>query len=305
MTLNADAIATYRRDGFVCVGEMFTPAEIAAMNDAADEFVDRARHLKSSDEIFDLGPDHQPGRVQLRRIRDPERHHRSFAEAHRQVRLLDELAQLLGPDIRAVAGKLNIKEPGASTVVEWHQDWAYGPRTNDDVLTVGIALGPMDRQSGCLEVIPGSHTGPVLDHERAGTFTGTVTDPSFVPNGAVPIELEAGDVSIHHVRALHGSAPNRSSRPRRLLLFSYAAADAWPLEGVPDPAAFDSMMLRGSAPRAPRLERVPVRPMPRWDELEGSSLFELQQSYGRGFYRSQLGEGGKSADSDPRSPVGR
>jgi phytanoyl-CoA hydroxylase len=291
VTLDADAIATYRRDGFVRVGEMFTPAEIAAMNDAADEFVDRARHLSSSDEIFDFGPDHRPGRVQVRRIRDPERHHRSFAEAHRQVRLLDELAYLLGPDIRAVAGKLNIKEPGASTVVEWHQDWAYGPRTNDDALTVGIALGPMDRQSGCLEVIPGSHTGPVLDHERAGTFTGTVTDPNFVPNGAVPIELDAGDVSIHHIRALHGSAPNRSDRPRRLLLFSYAAADAWPLEGVSDPAAFDSMMLRGSAPRAPRLERVPVRPMPRWDELDGSSLFELQQSYGRGFYRSRLGEG--------------
>jgi phytanoyl-CoA hydroxylase len=303
VTLDADAIATYRRDGFVSVGEMFTPAEMAAMNDAADEFVDRARQLTSSDEIFDLGPDHRPGRVQLRRIRDPERHHRSFAEAHRHARLLDELAYLLGPDIRAVAGKLNIKEPGASTVVEWHQDWAYGPRTNDDVLTVGIALGPMDRQSGCLEVIPGSHTGPVLDHERAGTFTGTVTDPSFVPNGAVPIELEAGDVSIHHVRALHGSAPNRSGRPRRLLLFSYAAADAWPLEGVPDPASFDSMMLRGSAPRAPRLERVPVRPMPRWDELEGSSLFELQQSYGRGFYRSRLGEGDGWADSDP--PPGR
>ena len=61
VTLDADAIATYRRDGFVCVGEMFTPAEIAAMNDAADEFVDRARHLSSSDEIFDLGPDHRPG----------------------------------------------------------------------------------------------------------------------------------------------------------------------------------------------------------------------------------------------------
>ena len=62
MTLDADAIATYRRDGFVCVSEMFTPAEIAAMNDAADEFVDRAQHLSSSDEIFDLGPDHQSGR---------------------------------------------------------------------------------------------------------------------------------------------------------------------------------------------------------------------------------------------------
>jgi ectoine hydroxylase-related dioxygenase (phytanoyl-CoA dioxygenase family) len=296
VTLDADAIANYQRDGFVCVGKMFTPAEIAAMNDAVDEFVDRARHLSSSDEIFDLGPDHQPGRVQLRRIRDPERHHPAFAEAYRNVRLLDELASLLGPDIRAIAGKLNIKEPGASTVVEWHQDWAYGPRTNDDALTVGIALGSMDRQSGCLEVIPGSHTGPVLDHERAGTFTGTVTEPNFVPNGAVPIELEAGDVSIHHIRALHGSAPNRSSRQRRLLLYSYAAADAWPLEGVRDPTSFDSMMLRGSAPRAPRLERVPVRPMPRWDELDGSSLFELQESYGRGFYRSRSDDGDESAD---------
>ena len=93
---------------------------------------------------------------------------------------------------------MNIKEPGAPTVVEWHQDWAYGPSTNDDSLTVGIALGPMDTETGCLEVIPGSHTGPVLDHERDGSFTGTVPDPSFEPIGAVPVELAAGDVSIHH-----------------------------------------------------------------------------------------------------------
>ena len=238
----------------------------------------------------------------MRRIRDPERHHPAFDDARRHDRLLDALAYLLGPDIRSVAGKLNIKGPGASTVVEWHQDWAYGPRTNDDALTVGVALGGMDHESGCLEVIPCSHSGPVLDHEQAGTFTGTVTDPDFEPNGAVPIELEAGDVSVHHIRTLHGSAPNRSSRPRRLLLFSYAAADAWPLEGVRDSAAFDSLMVRGSAPRAPRLERVPVQPMPKWEELDGSSLFELQQSYGQGFYRSQLNRQSGSAESAPVEP---
>jgi hypothetical protein len=107
----------------------------------------------------------------------------------------------------------------------------------------------------------------------------------------VAVELEAGDVSMHHTRTLHGSAPNRSERPRRLLLFTFAAADSWPLAGVADRRTFDDLIVRGISPRAPRLAEVPVAPLPRWDELEGSSLFELQQGYGRGIYRAAAGIG--------------
>ena len=47
----------------------------------------------------------------------------------------------------------------------------------------------------------------------------------------MPLTGPAGSMSFHHVRTLHGSAQNTSSRDRHLLLYEYAAADAWPLIG--------------------------------------------------------------------------
>ena len=63
--------------------------------------------------------------------------------------------------------------------------------------------------------IPGSHKGPAWDHHEDGYFVGAVQESDFNMNEAVPIMLKAGGVSIHHVRTLHGSAPNVSNRPRR------------------------------------------------------------------------------------------
>lgn len=288
MSLSSVEIESYFLHGYVTVKSVYLPEEVAAMQAAADQFVERSRDVVGSDDVFDMGASSPSGRLELRRVRDPERHHPAFSAAHRNPRLLSALRSLLGPDIRAHSSKLNIKQPKSTTAVEWHQDWAFGASTNDDVLTVGIAIGPMNRVTGCLEVVPGSHTGPVLDHERNGRFTGAVTETDFQPDGAVPIELDPGDVSVHHTRTLHGSAPNRSDASRYLLLFTYSAADAWPLLGVPDQHAYDALMLCGVAPRAPRLAAVPVRPLPQWDELDGTSLFELQEADGQGMYRTRV-----------------
>ena len=148
--------------------------------------------------------------------------------------------------------------------MEWHQDWAFYPHTNDDLLAVGVAMDDSSLENGCLMVIPGSHRGPLLDHHQDGVFIGAVTEPGFRPDLAVPITLKAGGISIHHVRTLHGSAPNRSPRARRLLLFQYCAADAWPLLPGDKPwETYTASLLQGSPVKIPRLAAVPVRlPLP-------------------------------------------
>ncbi|MBO0865636.1 MAG: phytanoyl-CoA dioxygenase family protein, partial [Mycobacterium sp.] len=123
---------------------------------------------------------------------------------------------------------------------------------------------------------PGSHVGPVLDHHQDGVFVGAI-DPTTAPvdlSRAVPVEVRAGGVSLHHGRTLHGSAPNRSDRPRRLLLWDLAAADAWPLfRRVDDLDAFNADIVRGRPTLEPRLAAVPVRlPLP----LPAGTIFELQ-----------------------------
>ena len=151
--------------------------------------------------------------------------------------------------------------------------------TNDNLLTVGLALDDATVDNGCLMVIPGSHRGPILDHWKDGHFMGAVSTPSLDLSNARPLEIGAGGISIHHTRTLHGSAPNRSTKQRRLLLYTYAAADAWPLSGVADIGAFNAQMLRGLPPAAPRLDRVPVAPWPQWDTEplgRDTSIFDFQ-----------------------------
>ena len=78
-------------------------------------------------------------------------------------------------------------------------------------------------------VMPGSHRGPTLDHFLDEVFIGAVTDPTFDGEGAVPLCVGAGGVTVHHVRMLHASAPNISDSHRRFLVMPFFAADAFPV----------------------------------------------------------------------------
>src|SRR3712207_4995053 len=155
-----------------------------------------------------------------------------------------------------------MKSAGFGAAVEWHQDWAFYPHTNDDLAAVGVMMDDMGMENGPLLVIPGSHKGPVHDHHCDGRFCGAM-DPGKreVDYGAaVPLLGKAGSITVHHVRAVHGSAPNTSDRDRRLLLFQFRAADAWPLLGFPAGLeAYDALMVAGRPSLEPRLAPVPGR----------------------------------------------
>ena len=246
------------------------------MRRVTDEFIEKSRAVAASDEVFDLEPDHSPENPRLRRIKNPSGQDPVFDRVHRHDGILDIVAQLIGPAVRSMGTKLNMKAEDSGSPVEWHQDWAFYPHTNDDLLAVGVAIDDMTRENGCLMVIPGSHKGKVYDHHQDGRFVGAVTEEDFDDGNAEPVEVSAGGISLHHVRALHGSLPNVSNKPRRLLLIMFAAADAWPLiNSVRDWDAYNSGILRGDPVWEPRLEKLPVRvPLPP-PELTGS-IFETQ-----------------------------
>ena len=274
--LTGKEIQFYREKGYLGVDNVLSNEEVEELRRVTDEFIERSRTVAASDEIFDLEPDHSPENPRLRRIKNPSGQDPVFDRVHRHDGILDVVAQLIGPAIRSMGTKLNMKAEDSGSPVEWHQDWAFYPHTNDDLLAVGVAIDAMTRENGCLMVIPGSHKGKVYDHHQDGRFIGAVTEEDFDDGDAEPVEVSAGGISLHHVRALHGSLPNVSNKPRRLLLIMFAAADAWPLiNSVRDWDAYNSGILRGEPVWEPRLEKLPVRvPLPP-PELTGS-IFETQ-----------------------------
>ena len=165
----ADAqVEAYREKGFVVVEDIYSPDEVARMCEVLDEIVDAARSVRTHDEVYDLEPSHSPERPRVRRIKTPWHVHPLFREMVEQPRLIAVLTRLIGPALRLHGGKINLKSAEYGSPVEWHQDWAFYPHTNDDVLAVGVMLDDMTPDNGPLLIVPGSDIA-----DRPGTTTTT------------------------------------------------------------------------------------------------------------------------------------
>jgi len=278
--------AEYARIGAIVVPDVLSAEEVAELRAVTDGFVDRARQVTAHDAVYDLEDSHTPAMPRVRRIKAPHLHHDAFARLTRHPGIIAVLQALWGPDIRFDTAKLNMKSAGFGAAVEWHQDWAFYPHTNDDLAAVGVMMDDMELANGPLMIIPGSHQGPVFDHHAEGKFCGAMdpTKREVDYAAALPLTGRAGSITVHHVRAVHGSAPNTSNKERRLLLFQFRAADAWPLLGFPAGlAAYDALMVAGTPAITPRLADVPVRlPLPPAD-LQGS-IYENQKGLKNKFF---------------------
>jgi len=273
-------IAEYKENGFAVVEDIFSAEEISEMCDALDALVEGARGLTDHTNVIDLEPSHTPDNPRVRRIKEPTENHPVFNKMARHPRLIAALTALIGPNLRLHGSKINLKSAGYGSPVEWHQDWAFYPHTNDDVLAVGVMLDAMEEDNGPLLCIPGSQNDPTYDHHQDGHFVGAIDpencDIDFAK--AVPITGKAGSCSFHHARTLHASAPNISGRDRRLLLLQIAAADAWDIRGMGHIASwadYEKTMIAGEVTNEPRIVPVPVR-LPFPEPLKSGSIYESQ-----------------------------
>lgn len=280
-------LAAYREHGYVVVPNVLSATELGAIRRELADVVAKAAGLTENDDVYDLEDSHSPASPRVRRIKEPHAVMPTVAALVRHPRMIEILTQLIGPDIRFQTSKLNMKSAGDGAAVEWHQDWAFYPHTNDDLVAVGIMLDDVDESNGPLCVLPGSHRGPTHDHHANGFFCGAI-DPVATPidfGTAAKLTGTAGSMTFHHVRAVHGSAPNRSDRSRNLLLFQFAAVDAFPLATpVDDLARFDEMIVAGEPTIEPRVTVAPIR-MPLPPAPSQGSIYENQRAMTNRFFR--------------------
>jgi ectoine hydroxylase-related dioxygenase (phytanoyl-CoA dioxygenase family) len=284
--LSQAQVEEYRRVGAIVVPDVLTGDEVARLRRVTDELVEASRALTTHTDVYDLEDTHTSTQPRVRRIKAPHLNHPEYGRLVRHPGIIAVLQDLWGPNIRFDTAKLNLKSAGFGAAVEWHQDWAFYPHTNDDLAAVGVMMDDMELENGPLMIIPGSHKGPVYDHHADGRFCGAMNpDTCGVDfSKAVALTGRAGSITVHHVRAIHGSAVNTSNKDRRLLLFQFRAADAWPLVQVPkDIESFDALMVAGTPSIEPRLAPVPIRlPLPPADHQ--GSIYENQKGMGSRYF---------------------
>ena len=272
-------VAIYQEQGFILVENVLDHEQLEAARKVIDQIAATAKGRTTHDDTFDFEPGHTPDNPRIRRIKKPHVVNSLFWELAKSPRMLSVVIKLIGPNVRLHGSKLNIKAPRYGSPVEWHQDWAFYPHTNDDILAIGVMLDDVLIENGPMLVVPGTHKGPTYNHHGEGRFCGAM-DPTAAPldfKSAVPVTGKAGSCSFHHVRLVHGSAQNTSDEPRQLLLYECAAADAWPLVNWSNLDEFDSRMLCGEATLTPRVVTTPIR-MPYPAALNQGSIYENQSA---------------------------
>ena len=153
------------------------------------------------------------------------------AEIARDKRVLDVVESILGPDILIYSGEFFTKEPHTSHIVSMHQDLTYwGLGAIDGLVTAWIALSPATRASGCMDFVAASHKNAILPH--TDTFAkdnmlsrGQEVAVDVAEDDKVAIELQPGEISLHHGLTIHGSGPNTSPDRRIGLVIRYIRPD--------------------------------------------------------------------------------
>jgi len=168
-----------------------------------------------------------------------------LADLVRHPTILDAVEDVLGPNLLVWSTSFFIKPAHDPAFVSWHQDATYWGLSEPDVVTAWLAFTDATVENGAMRMVPGSHGEQLAHHD------------TFAPNNllsrgqeiAVEVEeargvdvlLRAGEMSLHHVRMVHGSPANRSDDRRIGFAIRYIPTYVRQIAGGVDGA----MLVRG------------------------------------------------------------
>ena len=162
---------------------------------------------------------------------------------HRTI--LDAVEAVLGPNLLMWSTSFFIKEAGDTAFVSWHQDATYWGLSEPDVLIAWVAFTDATVENGAMRMIPGSHVEQLAHRD-------TFAPDNLLSRGqeiavevdqarGVDVLLQAGEMSLHHVRMVHGSPPNRAGDRRIGFAIRYVPTYVRQVAGEIDGA----MLVRG------------------------------------------------------------
>ncbi len=219
-------VTLYRESGYLKFGRIFTADEIRALAEHVDQM------------IAALPAGKRPEEMDVPHFNDPWLFRYLI-----HPRVLDVIADLIGPDIVLWSSHFIAKPAGDGKAVPWHTDGAYwGKRLKPmKVITLWLAVDPSTIENGCMRVIPGSHhrVAAEMDAYEAvdptrNVFNARLKPELFDEKTAVDLELKVGECHFHDAWTIHGSNPNVSPNRRCGYTMRYMPADVVHHENATD-----------------------------------------------------------------------
>jgi non-heme Fe2+,alpha-ketoglutarate-dependent halogenase len=220
--LTKDQVETFRENGYHFPVRVMSAADADACREKLEEFeFEHGLIMKT--------PYRAKPHMVLNWVNDLIRH----------PHIVDTVEDILGPNLLVWGTSFFIKEPNDPAYVSWHQDSTYWGLSHPDIVTAWIALSPSDVPNGAMRVVPGTHLKDQLPHTDTFAANNLLTRGQEVAvtvqsDKAVDLLLEPGEMSLHHVRIVHGSEPNRAHYRRLGLAIRYVPTYVRQTEGPRD-----------------------------------------------------------------------
>ncbi len=210
--MNEDA-SFFGKHGWIILKGILSVDEVAALTRAYDEVIGPSLHQVSNNTVV--------------QIPQPHIRHSVFTQNLKHTKLWSSIRKTLGwNDIQLLQDVLLYRTGPSTGRVEWHRDHTYTAFLNPPILaSVRISLTHSRPQTGCLQVIDKSH---LLDLSISSDIFGTSIETGLISSldeeqkkissKTRAIELEPGDVSIHHSKTLHGSFENATDEAQKIIV---------------------------------------------------------------------------------------
>jgi ectoine hydroxylase-related dioxygenase (phytanoyl-CoA dioxygenase family) len=249
---------TFFEHGFVVVPGMFSARDVQAAREAFERLYDTAQTLRVTGDhagahfVLDAPPAGMAGDVVVKRVVWAGGAEPVLLRLAEDPRLIELVLALLGtPRCEQLLCQAHFKMPSDGVSFDWHQDIQHrdkGGGTWRDVNGRGsyvqtiLLVDDMRADNGPLQFLPDDAV--TLDargrltsgHDDYGAPAATIGGLTGLPRSAEPspwdesravtVTGRAGDVLIFGPHAVHGSLPNTSTSPRRVLINGYAAPGA-------------------------------------------------------------------------------
>jgi ectoine hydroxylase len=261
-----------RRDffdkGFVVLPDYVPEAWLIRLRAAMADLLERSRAKTATDRIYVLEEGHSAADPRLHRVASPQDQHPTFWEFMTDPVMTDLAADVVGPDVKFHHAKLNVKSGKGSRGFSWHQDIPAWPHTDFSPVTIGVYIDGCTPEQGPLTVAEGSHDGPLFSmYDDAGNYVVKIRDEDLrwlTDDKVRRLTGGPGTTLLLNCRAVHGSAPNKGSAARPLLLPVYSSADSFAYTANPIPSPHQGDIVRGRPAQYASFDTRPVEMPPDW-----------------------------------------
>ncbi|WP_415406591.1 phytanoyl-CoA dioxygenase family protein [Sulfurovum sp. CS9] len=247
MILSNEQLQQFNQDGFLILRDFADKEKCEAILDVAKV------HLKHKIEPIEteVGYDEKSKEYRtdvanysseeagttVRRLRQVYNRDILFKEWMEDEKIRPVLQQVLNDQVVITTAHHNsimTKMPHQSTQTRWHQDRRYWRYSDDNLVSIWLALDDEYSENGVLEFIPGSHRmkfGPDQFDEK-DYFLEELDQNITIIEKKVSTTLEKGDVVLFHSLLLHRANKNDTDKPKISFVYTVKGLSTKVLEGT-------------------------------------------------------------------------